>query len=560
MTSSWFIKLAFKCLLHIAWCASIQAIETDCYAETKNLISYWILLSFIYLFDYALFNLLPWFHLWQYINLMIVFWLVTPDFGRASYVCNNLIRSTKPQMVTCWRKCFVERDNFLMHAEEYVKENGTEALEKLITSKSSLIRELDLVQTNGERVQIEHKDIKDLEAIEKTEIHRTYANIVATQKSSSAAIVETKGTAESEGAGGEVVQSSNSTEKQVQRECTCALCLVKVTCEKTLNSHLKGKKHRAACEEALKLKMPPGLQKKLTEPIRIVNSKIICKACNVMLPSEDCVDIFAIPEIVPSQNASAATVETKGSAESNKASGEATQSSTFTQKEMQKEWNCALCLVTTSNEMTWNSHLSGRKHRAAIKTFIAKKQPTLQKQNYAESTHVIKAGNSKETPKTNGKGLQHEHIEIKDLDAIAKKEIPATKQRTCANIAAASQKASSAIIETKGTLGRATAGGEVSQSSTSTQKEVQKEWACALCLVTTSSETTLNSHLSGRKHMNTIEALKAKKQPTLEKNLCEPFRMVNSKIICKVCNIMLPSEEYMASHIKGWKHLAKIQT
>ncbi|CAI8617983.1 unnamed protein product [Vicia faba] len=317
MTSSWFIKLAFKCLLHIAWplfalvfpmCASIHAIETDCYAETKNLISYWILLSFIYLFDYALFNLLLWFHLWQYIRLMIVFWLVTPDFGRASYVCNNLIRSMKPQIVTCWRKCFVERDNFLMHAEEYVKENGTEALEKLITSK-----------TNGERVQIEHKDIKDLEAIEKTEIHvetieqiqtenkdikyleaiektethaakqRTYANIVATKKSSSAAIVETKGTAESEGAGGEVVQSSNSTEKQVQREWICGLCLVKVTCEKTLNSHLKGKKHRAACEEALKLKMPPGLQKKLTEPIRIVNSKIICKACNVMLPSEDCV-------------------------------------------------------------------------------------------------------------------------------------------------------------------------------------------------------------------------------------------------------------------------------
>ncbi|CAK8577930.1 unnamed protein product [Lathyrus sativus] len=67
--------------------------------------------------------------------------------------------------------------------------------------------------------------------------------------------------------------------------------------------------------------------------------------------------------------------------------------------------------------------------------------------------------------------------------------------------------------------------------------------------------------------MNPIEALKAKKQPTqaknqptLEKNLCEPFRMVNSNIICKVCNITLPSEEYMDSHIKGWKHLPKIQT
>jgi len=33
-----------------------------------------------------------------------------------------------------------------------------------------LTRELDLVQTNGERLQVEHNDIKDLEAIEKKEI------------------------------------------------------------------------------------------------------------------------------------------------------------------------------------------------------------------------------------------------------------------------------------------------------------------------------------------------------------------------------------------------------
>ncbi|KAI5386193.1 uncharacterized protein LOC127105423 isoform X3 [Lathyrus oleraceus] len=408
MASSWFLKLAFKFLHHFAWplvalvypmCASIQAIETDSYAETKNLISYWILLSFIYLFEYAFTNLLLRFQVWLYIKLMIILWLTIPDFGRASCVYNNLIRSVKLQIVT-WRlnnyrmKWLLEKDDFLMPAEIYVKEVGTEALEKLIASK----------------------------------------------------------------------------------------------------------------------------------------------------------DISVISETVPSQNASAATVENK-----------VPQSSTSTRKEAQKEWNCALCMVTTSSEITLTSHLGGRKHRAAVEALIAKKQPNLQKQNYAKATNEITATNSKETPKTNGKRLQPEHTEIKDLDTIAKKEIPATKQGTSANIAA-SQKASSAILETSGTLGRDTAGGEVSQSSAAAQKEVQKEWACALCLVTTSSETTLNSHLSGRKHMNTIEALKAKKQPTLEKNLCEPFRMVNSKIICKVCNIMLPSEEYMASHIKGWKHLSKIQT
>jgi hypothetical protein len=33
-----------------------------------------------------------------------------------------------------------------------------------------LMRELDLVQSNGERLQIEHKDIKDSDAIEKKEL------------------------------------------------------------------------------------------------------------------------------------------------------------------------------------------------------------------------------------------------------------------------------------------------------------------------------------------------------------------------------------------------------
>jgi hypothetical protein len=91
---------------------------------------------------------------------------------------------------------------------------------------------------------------------------------------------------------------------------------------------------------------------------------------------------------------------------------------------------------------------------------------------------------------------------------------------------------------------------------------VQREWTCALCLVTSSSEKDLNSHLNGRKHRAACEAagLKVKKQPTQKNVLPEPFRMINSKLICKVCSVMIPSEEYMASHIKGWKHLSNIKS
>jgi hypothetical protein len=42
----------------------------------------------------------------------------------------------KPQIVKCWRKCFEEKDNSLSHAaKRYMKENGTDAIEKLIASK-----------------------------------------------------------------------------------------------------------------------------------------------------------------------------------------------------------------------------------------------------------------------------------------------------------------------------------------------------------------------------------------------------------------------------------------
>ncbi|XP_045819312.1 uncharacterized protein LOC123912786 isoform X1 [Trifolium pratense] len=365
MAFSLFLNLTFKCLHHFAWpflallypmCASVHAIETDSYEETKHLISYWILLSLIYLFEYAFMSLLPWFHLWPYIKLMIVFWLIMPDFGRASYVYHNLICSMKPQIVTYWRNCFVEKDNFLMHAERYMKENGTEALEKLIASKKHL------VQTNGERLTTEHKVIKDFETIEQKEIP-----------------------------------------------------------------------------------------------------------------------------------------------------------------------------ATTLNTM----------HRPD-----------------AEVTNEIIDNDNKEMLKTNGERLQSENKDIKDLVAIEKKEIPATKQRTYADIVA-SQTTSSTIVETKEIAGRDTAGGEHPQSS-STLKEVQREWTCALCLVTSSSEKDLNSHLNGRRHRKACEAagLKvAKKLPATQKNvLPEPFRMINSKLVCKVCSVMLSSEEYMASHIKGWKHLSNMKS
>jgi len=75
---------------------------------------------------------------------MIILWLILPDFERASYAYNNIIRKcfSNPQAairsLNNWRKFFVKKDNFLLHAEKYVEENGAEALMKLIASKVNI--------------------------------------------------------------------------------------------------------------------------------------------------------------------------------------------------------------------------------------------------------------------------------------------------------------------------------------------------------------------------------------------------------------------------------------
>ncbi|XP_024636751.1 uncharacterized protein [Medicago truncatula] len=484
MASSWFLKLTFKCLYHFAWplvalvypmCASVQAIETDSYAETKDLISYWILLSLIYLFEYAFMNLLLWFQLWPYTKLMIIFWLIIPDFGRASYVYNKLSRFLKPHIVTwglnnSWKKWFFEKDNFLMHAEIYMKENGTEALEKLIASKNTMCRpdaeatneisatdDKEMLKTNGERLQTEQKDIQGLEAIEKKEIPATKQDIpvmlkIRPSQNASSVTVETKGTAESERAGGEVPRSS--TQKEVQREWTCAICLVTTSREKDLISHLNGRKHRDTSEALISKKQPTRQKQKGAEA---TTNKTIATD-NKKIPKDNPV----MPKIASSQNASSATVETKGTAKSDKAGEEYLKSST--QKELQEEWPCALCSVTTSSKITLNSHLNGRKHRASCEAALkAKKQAALQKLNIYQSKEEVKQKDVSNKFNSN----------VKSGDNILKKGLKGT-----------------VVMDDK-----------VQKNQAEPVRTHNSKSICRVCDVVLLSEANVVSHMNGKKHL-----------------------------------------------------------
>jgi hypothetical protein len=77
-------------------------------------------------------------------------------------------------------------------------------------------------------------------------------------------------------------------------------------------------------------------------------------------------------------------------------------------------------------------------------------------------------------------------------------------------------------------------------------KEVQKEWTCAICQVTTSSKITLNMHRKGKKHKATVEALKARNAK-------------KSRFKCNICNVNCPGQIDLTSHLRGKKHLEQLQ-
>jgi hypothetical protein len=79
---------------------------------------------------------------WPHIKLMIICMLVIPYFDGSFYVYNHLVRpylSINPQVIVdAFNKLMVllhKRDHFVAEAEKYIKENGPEALEKLIANE-----------------------------------------------------------------------------------------------------------------------------------------------------------------------------------------------------------------------------------------------------------------------------------------------------------------------------------------------------------------------------------------------------------------------------------------
>ncbi|KAG6511622.1 HVA22-like protein e [Zingiber officinale] len=72
--------------------ASIQAMESPEKLDDEQWLAYWILYSFFTLMEMAAESILYWIPIWYEIKLVLVAWLVLPQFRGAAFVYEKFVR------------------------------------------------------------------------------------------------------------------------------------------------------------------------------------------------------------------------------------------------------------------------------------------------------------------------------------------------------------------------------------------------------------------------------------------------------------------------------------
>ncbi|CAK9159904.1 unnamed protein product [Ilex paraguariensis] len=72
--------------------ASMRAIESPSTLDDQQWLTYWILYSFLTLFELSCGKILQWLPFWPYTKLVLCMWLVLPIFNGAAYVYENFVR------------------------------------------------------------------------------------------------------------------------------------------------------------------------------------------------------------------------------------------------------------------------------------------------------------------------------------------------------------------------------------------------------------------------------------------------------------------------------------
>ncbi|PIA52228.1 hypothetical protein AQUCO_01000241v1 [Aquilegia coerulea] len=182
---------------------------------------------------------------------MTTCWLAVPHFNGAGYVYNHFVRpcfSVNPQAVNNLARPgqeefhIGESDNFLVVADRYVQEKGSEALEKLIFDEVKCEGPNYSKEQNGFRADMKNEEAETFDRVD-------LIVPIATRTCKSVAIAEKKILLGSELKDGSTAHCGSSVPMKAQKEWTCALCQVCTSSELVLQKHFEGKKHKAKEKE-----------------------------------------------------------------------------------------------------------------------------------------------------------------------------------------------------------------------------------------------------------------------------------------------------------------------
>ncbi|XP_017231579.1 uncharacterized protein LOC108205925 isoform X1 [Daucus carota subsp. sativus] len=508
-----FLDFLWKCIQLLAWpsfalgyplCASIRAIETNSDFHMRKLVAYWILFSLISLFEYTFSKLLEWVSVWPYVKILVVCWLVIPYFNGASIAYNNVVRPCLsmqlPQIIVDMlnKKQYssLTRESFLEETERYVKENGTEALEKLFASKP-IINEPPVAQKDINAVDIldKHEAAAENKDSSGDEMLFGYSR----RQKARAEKQQISTTMDAEFKVNNTALPEKPTEnaylvppafKNVQKEWTCAVCQVTTQSETTLNSHLQGMKHRTKCEE-LKAGKQTATRKGVS--ISVPNKERSCAISQVTTQSKTTWTSSLHEEFTAGKQTGTNKSRQEFSSTTNKSeqpnqvlkkvsSGSGINKVSCANQDQKKsspnKFGCDICQMKLQSEATLKSHLQGSKHKAKIEQLKAK--------------------------------------ETTDTDKITSSAKSSDKNTTGVN------KNSSAKAEVK------------------IEANVSNGFhRCSICNVTCTSESDMAFHLRGKRHLSGVE---------------DSVHTRGVYYWCDICDVKCQSEIDMASHLNGKTH------
>ncbi|XP_006359780.1 uncharacterized protein [Solanum tuberosum] len=405
-------------------CASIRAIETGSKYHMRKLVIYWTIFSFISLFQHLFDKFIQWVPLWPHIKLITICWLVIPRFNGACYLYEVLVR---PCLLVKWHdsisqlnsSCYVylrlsclclsvnlqtvadwfnkpmedqslKNETFLSVVEGYLEENGSDALEKHIANKykdyslKHHAEEIKPTDTSDEAGRITPnqtqcegggpvwEDITVMEhmakheAAEPKQVKSLKENpIIIEKKTKGLQVRELVVPADAE----EIKLPEVASSEKVQTEWTCALCEMTTTSEQNMKSHLNGRKHKAkyeglkTCEQTSKsdgsLPVPTKSNQLNLEQVKHASAAQPQHSANKAVEPKQVKSVKEHPIQIEKKTTGVQIKDTAFPADAK----EIKLPEINPLKNIQTEWTCAVCQVTTTSKHDLKCHLLGTRHR-----------------------------------------------------------------------------------------------------------------------------------------------------------------------------------------------------